>query len=49
MSLIEKGNNIELDQIFKVIPNPILILSKDYTIKFANQSAEFFFCGEYSK
>jgi len=43
MSLIEKGNNIELDQVFKVIPNPILILSKDYTIKFANQSAEFFF------
>ena len=43
MSLIEKGKNIELDQVFKVVPNPILILSKDYTIKFANQSAELFF------
>ena len=43
MSLIEKGKNIELDQVFKVVPNPILILSKDYTIKFANQSTELFF------
>ena len=43
MSLMQKGKHIELDQAFKVIPNPIIILNKEYTIKYANQSAELFF------
>ena len=43
MSLAKTNNMVDLDTAIKIVPNPLLIIDKDYNIKFANQSAELLF------
>ena len=49
MSLAKTNNMVDLDTAIKIVPNPLLIIDKEYNIRFANQSAELLFAESISQ